>query len=240
MASRDTEILAIVQARVGSSRLPGKVLRDVAGKPLLQYVLERLRRCRELCGLMVATSTRAADDPIAELCESLCVDVYRGAETDVAGRFLGVLDARAPDAFVRISGDSPLLDPGLVDRAVVHYCGGAYDLVTNLMPRTYPRGQSVEVVSADVFRNCYAAMSRPEHFEHVTAWFYENEGRLRIANLRDSRDHSDVRLVVDTVDDLRTMARIIDRFTRPHWEYELDDIVEIYESLLIGLGASGA
>ena len=224
-------VLAIVQARMGSRRLPGKVLREVAGKPILQYLLENLQRSQRLAGVVVATSTSAGDMPIVELCERLGVDVSRGDQANVAGRFLDVIETRHAQAFVRISGDSPLLDPRLVDRAVGRFETGDCDLVTNLRPRSYPRGQSVEVLNSQVFRDAYRAMSRREHFEHVTRWFYENEDQVKISNFRAARDWSDIRLVVDTAEDLHMIARIVKRMERPHWQYELSEIIEIYKSI---------
>lgn len=224
-------VLAIVQARMGSRRLPGKVLREVAGKPILQYLLENLQRARRLASVVVATSTSAGDMPIVELCERLGVDVFRGDQANVARRFLDLIESRATKAFVRISGDSPLLDPRLVDRAVGHFGTGDFDMVTNLRPRSYPRGQSVEVIKSEAFRDAYGAMSHREHFEHVTRWFYEHEDQVKIVNLAAKRDWSDIRLVVDTAEDLHTIARIVKRMERPHWQYELSEIIEIYKSV---------
>jgi spore coat polysaccharide biosynthesis protein SpsF len=229
---------AIVQARMGSSRLPGKVLREVAGKPILQYLLERLQRARRLSGVVVATSTDAEDMPIVELCERLGVEVFRGDQANVASRFLDVIKTRAGNAFVRISGDSPLLDPSVVDLAVGRFLTGDCDVVTNLMPRSYPRGQSVEVVRSQAFREAYLAMSDRDHFEHVTRWFYEHADQVKIVNFGAERDRSDIRLVVDTAADLNRIASIVMRMERPHWQYELSEIIEIYDSVNVEQRAS--
>lgn len=223
-------VLAIVQARMGSSRLPGKVLREVAGKPILQYLLESVQRARRLTGLVVATSASASDMAIVELCERLGVDVCRGDQTNVAGRFLDIIEARSVEAFVRISGDSPLLDPRLVDRAVGCFETGDCDMVTNLSPRSYPRGQSVEVIKSQAFRDAYRSMTHPEHFEHVTRWFYEHEDQVKIVNFGADCDWSGIHLAVDTAEDLHTIASIVARLDRPHWQYELSEIIEIYRS----------
>ena len=231
MSNDVSEPLAIVQARMGSRRLPGKVLREVAGKPILQYLLESLQRAKRLAGVVVATSTSTGDMPIVELCERLGVDVFRGDQADVAGRFLDVIEARDVEAFVRICGDSPLLDPRLVDRAIGYFGKGDCDMVTNLSPRSYPRGQAVEVIRSQAFRDAYRCMSHPEHFEHVTRWFYEHEDRVKIVNFEAECDWSDVHLAVDTAEDLQTIASIVARLKRPHWQYELSEIIEIYKSI---------
>ncbi len=224
-------VLAIVQARMGSSRLPGKVLREVSGKPILQYLLESLQRAKRLAGVVVATSTSTGDMPIVELCERLGVDVFRGDQADVAGRFLDIIEARSVEAFVRICGDSPLLDPRLIDCAIGRFGKGDCDMVTNLRPRSYPRGQSVEVIKSQVFRDAYRTMRHREHFEHVTRWFYENEDQVKIVNFSAERDWSNIHLAVDTAEDLRTIARIVMKLKRPHWQYELREIIEIYKSI---------
>lgn len=233
MSNGVSGVLAIVQARMDSSRLPGKVLREVAGKPILQYLLESLQRARRLAGVVVATSTSPGDMPIVELCERLGIDVFRGDPTNVAGRFLGIIEARSVEAFVRICGDSPLLDPRLIDCAVGRFEMSDCDMVTNLRPRSYPRGQSVEVIKSQAFRDAYRSMTHPEHFEHVTRWFYEHEEQVKIVNFSAERDWSNIHLAVDTAEDLRTIARIVMKLKRPHWQYELSEIIEIYKSITI-------
>lgn len=231
MHSDKPRVGGIVQARMGSSRLPGKVLREIAGRSVVQYVLERLQRCRRLDEIVVATSTHEDDDPLAAHCRRLGVEVYRGDLHDVAKRFLGVIDSFGFDAFVRISGDSPLLDPQLVDEAVERYAGSSFDVVTNLMPRSYPKGQSVEVVNSTAFRAACGAMETVEQREHVTRFFYERCEEFRILNLSAPRDMSDIRLTVDTEEDWARFTGIVGRFERPHWQYGLAEIIEIHESL---------
>lgn len=218
---------AVVQARTGSTRLPGKVLRDLRGQPLLAYVLDRLERALRLDALVVATSTEPADDAVAELCARRGVACFRGSEHDVAGRYLGAAAAHGLDAVVRISGDSPLLDQALVDRAVALYAEADADLVTNVAPRTFPPGESVEVVRAGALRAAHAAMRDPEDHEHVTRYLYAHPERFRIASFAAARDYGALRLVVDTPDDLARVEAILARMTRPHWEYGLDEVAEL-------------
>ncbi len=225
------KIGAIIQARMSSSRRPGKLLYEVAGKPMLQYVLERLQHCRNLDGQVVATSTQDDDTPIANFCDRFGISVYRGDLANVARRFLEVIELLRFDAFVRISGDSPLLDQQLVDQAVDCFRSGSFDMVTNLMPRSYPEGQSVEVIKSGVFRAAYVAMNSPVHFEHVTPWFYEHHEDFKMLNLGAPHDWSDIHLAVDTEEDMKTFAGIVARFDQPHWQYGLSEIIEIYESL---------
>ena len=137
---------------MSSKRFLGKVLHNVEGKPMLAYVLERLQRCRPLDGIVVATSTDDSDTPVADFCHECGVDCYRGPLQDVAGRFKEVLDEYRFDGFVRVCGDSPLIDQRLIDKGIRIFRRSGFDIVTNVSPKTFPKGQSVEVLSTDTFK----------------------------------------------------------------------------------------
>lgn len=222
---------AIIQARMSSVRLPGKVLMKAAGRTVLQYVIERLRQCAALDGIVVATSTDVCDTPIVNHCEELGVEVCRGSLDNVAQRFLDAAQRHTFGAFVRVCADSPLLDADLVGGAVKRFRECQCEIVTNVMPRTYPRGQSVEVVRTELLRTTWPKMDTPEQLEHVTSFFYEHRSDFSIVNLSAPRDMSGMRLAVDTGDDWERFTRIVDRFEEPHWEYSLAEIIEICESL---------
>ena len=219
----------IVQARMSSQRLPNKVLTMVNGKPLLQYLLERLTHCSSIDQIVVATSEDKSDDPIAVFCHEYGVLCYRGPLQNVAKRFYMALEKFNLDAFVRVCCDSPMLDQKLIDQGVKLF-NGEYDIVTNISPRSYPVGQSVEVIRTSTFEKVYEKMSRPDHFEHVTKYFYENSDEFRIKNFSNDKDISSYRLVVDTTEDLKRIEKIIGSMTRPHTEYSFDDFIELYPS----------
>jgi spore coat polysaccharide biosynthesis protein SpsF len=218
---------AIVQARMGSARLPGKVLREAAGRPLLSYLLERLERVRGLDAIVVATSREPADDPVAAFCCAQAVPCVRGSEHDVAGRFLLAVDEAGLEAFVRVNGDSPLLDGRLVERALELFRALAPDLVTNVHPRTYPPGESVEVVAAAPFRRAYAEMDEAADLEHVTRFLYRHAERFRIENFTARRSYGDLSLAVDTPEDLARVDALLARLERPHWSYGVDELAEL-------------
>lgn len=220
---------AIVQARMSSQRLPGKVLYKVAGKPMLHYLLERLEHCGSLDAIVVATSTGESDTPIADYCQELGVACYRGPLYNVAGRFKEVLDVYQFDGFVRVNGDSPLLDQQLVDKGVDIFIRGNFDLVTNILPRTYPIGQSVEVLRSNAFRRGYQLMQEDEEFEHVTKFFYKNQQDFKIYNFASETYYGDLHLAVDTVSQMDTFTAIISRMTKSHWQYGLYEILEFYQ-----------
>ncbi len=223
-------IAAIVQARMSSSRLPGKVLMEVAGKPLLAFLLERLARAEELDRVLVATSDLAGDDPVEALCRKLGVTCVRGSLDDVAGRFLKALDACSADAFARICGDSPLLDPAVVDRACDAFRAGGWDMVTNNQVHDHPDGQLVDVVDAATFRAAYGRMSEPGHFEHVTQYFHQRPGEFRILDLPALADYAGLSFVVDTAADFAAFAALVVRMDRPHWTYGLDALAALARS----------
>jgi len=225
------KIGAIVQARMSSERLPGKVLHMVAGKPVLQYLLERLEHCNGLDAIVVATSVDDTDSPIVEHCEQHGVACYRGPLNDVAGRFKEVLDKYKFDGFVRVCGDSPLLDQQLIEKGIGIFLGAECEIVTNCLESTYPKGQGVEILKADTFRKGYKLMREDEDFEHVTRFFYNHRQDFKIRNFALTEYLSHITLCVDTRQDMDNFAAIISKMHRPHWEYTLDDILRIYRSL---------
>jgi spore coat polysaccharide biosynthesis protein SpsF len=222
-------IAAVVQARMGSTRLPGKPLREIRGKPLLGYVLERLAYAENVDEVVVATSTEPEDDAVLAFCDAAGIRCVRGAAQDVAARYLDAVSAFELDAFVRISGDSPLLDQRIVTRAVDDFRAAPVDLVTNVSPRTFPPGESVEVVSADAFVRAHALMTDDDDREHVTRALYNNPASFEIRNFESGHEYGSLRLVVDTEEDLQFVESVLTRMSRPHWEYTLSEIVELSE-----------
>lgn len=217
------KIVAVVQARLDSRRLPGKVLRPMAGRPMLAYVFESLRRARGLDGAVLATSSRAIDDPIAEFARTEDIVCHRGPLDDVAQRLLAAARAESADALVRISGDSPLMDPALVTRAVGELRADAtLDLATNVYPRAYPKGMSVEAIRTLALARAVAAMTQAEEREHVTPYFYANPAAFRIAGFAPERPRPEMQLSVDTAEDFARCEAILvalgDRVRMDGWE----------------------
>ena len=223
------KIGAIIQARMGSERFPGKVLHRAAGKPMLKYLLERLDHCTSLDAKVVATSSDEQDTPLESQCRDWGVNCFRGDLHNVARRFQQALDAYRFDAFVRINGDSPLLDQRLVDRAVQLFREGKADMVTNVLERTFPRGQSVEVLGAEAYGRGQDLMREPDDFEHVTRVFYKNAHQFRIVDFRSEPPRGTLHLAVDTPEQMRRFAALVAAMDRPHWQYDLEGIVRLYE-----------
>jgi spore coat polysaccharide biosynthesis protein SpsF len=222
-------IAAVVQARMSSVRLPGKVLRPLAGRAALDWLLEGLEHAESLDGTIVATSTDPSDEEIAAYCERRGVACRRGPLDDVAARLAEVVEGSSLDVFVRVSADSPVLDYRLVDEGVRRFAAGDADLVTNVYPRTYPHGQSVEVVSAAAFARARSSMSDEER-EHVTLAFYRRPREFRIASFGWApAGAADQRLVLDTEEDAARLERLLLSLTRPHWTYRWDELLELTE-----------
>lgn len=228
---------ALIQARMSSVRCPGKVLHQVAGKPLLGHLLGRIAAVRELDSFAVATSAEPSDDRIAAYCEAQGVACFRGELENVAKRLLDAAEHLKLDAFVRVCGDSPMLDPDLLAAAVQLFRQQGPDLVTNCLPKRYPAGQSVEVVSLSTFRRVYAHFSHPGHFEHVTRYFYETPQGFRIACMQPKREHPGVNLAVDTPEDLEHMTRLIESLSGES-PLSIDALCERSRALCQGPGRS--
>jgi spore coat polysaccharide biosynthesis protein SpsF len=215
-------VVAVVQARLSSRRLPGKVLRPLGGRPLLAHLLEVLATVPGLDGVVVATSADSDDDPVAAFAAAAGVAVHRGPLDDVAGRLLGAAAAAEADALVRVNGDSPLLDPALVRHAVRLFREEVPDLVTNVLRRTYPRGQSVEVIRLAALRTAIARMTTAEEREHVTPYFYRCSREFTIRSFEAACPAPEIQLSVDEPEDLvrceAILAALGNPSGRPGWE----------------------
>lgn len=202
--------VCVVQARTGSNRLPGKVLQDVGGRPMLAFLLERLSELA-VDSLVVATSTLDRDDPVAEVAVGAGVACVRGPETDVLARFIAVLDAYPADDVVRITADCPLTDPELVGQVLnLHRRRGA-DYTCNVLPRTYPKGLDVEVARAGALRKAAEEAEDPAEREHVMPYLYRHPEVFTLANLRSGADLGEERWTVDTAEDLTAVRSIVEQ-----------------------------
>lgn len=202
-------MLGIIQARMSSKRFRGKMLTNLEGVTILERVVSQLNKANRITKVVVATSIEESDNEIQALCEIKGISCYRGPLYNVALRFTEILKKENFISFVRVSGDSPTIDPLIIDLASDIFIDGDYDLVTNVFPRTFPKGQSVEVMSSQTFLNTYEFFNEKNHCEHVTKYFYENKEKFHIKNFESSVNYSNVNLCVDVPDDLIMMANIL-------------------------------
>ncbi len=218
-------ILAILQARLSSTRLPGKVLLPLAGAPMLLRQIERVARARRIDHIVVATSVEPSDDRLAETVEAAGLAVHRGPLADVLARFVGALEAWPADHVVRLTGDCPLIDPGVIDKTIDLHLAEAADYTHNRYdPSGYPKGQDVEVISADALRRSAREDHSPEAREHVT-WAVRNApSRYRIARLDPPVDEGEVRWTVDTPDDYEFVRQVYDGLYLANAAFSSDDV----------------
>jgi spore coat polysaccharide biosynthesis protein SpsF len=203
--------LGIVQARMGSTRLPGKVLRRLGGRTVLDRVVRAARDSGVLDEVVVATTTEPADDAVAAECERIGVASYRGPVDDVLTRFLGVLDTHTADTVLRFTADCPLLDPRLVARAYRVFTASEVDYLTTSITRTLPRGLDVEVVRARVLKEI-DKLAYQHHRTHVTSYIYSHPDDFDVIGLTVQPDLSHLRLTLDTEDDWKLIEAIVDHF----------------------------
>ena len=192
---------AYIQARMGSTRLPGKVLKKVLNKPLLEFLVERLSQCEEIDEIIILTTNQPADDCIASFCEERSIALFRGSENDVLQRYYQAALERKSDAIVRITADCPLIDPEIVDQVIHLFLNEdpkELNYVSNTLERTFPRGLDVEVFSFQALQEAYQNAIAPAEREHVTLYMYRNPACFCLKNLAHSPSLSHHRWTVDT------------------------------------------
>lgn len=241
------KIVAILQARMGSSRLPGKVLLEITGKPMIQHVLERTQRARTLDSVAIATTSDSADDPVADFAVSMDAPFTRGSVHDVLDRYYQAAKAHQADVIVRITADCPLIDPEVVDETINEFLRLKLDFAANRLPppfhRTYPIGLDVEVCTFTALEQAWKQASEAFHREHVMPFLYEGvdlspfNPRLetgvsmrgyKIGLLNHVADYGSLRWTVDTPEDLAFMREIFTRLggkTDFNW-YDVLQIVQ--------------
>lgn len=221
----------IVQARMTSTRLPGKVLKTVLGKPLLEYQLERLSRVSKADEIVIATTTNETDQPIVELCNRLEVKYFRGSEDDVLSRYYYAAKKYCADVIVRVTSDCPLIDPEVIDNVITTYLENqqAYDYVSNCLERTYPRGMDTEVFSFHVLKDAFEKAKDKSEREHVTSYIYRHPEMYTLQNIARSTDLSEYRLTVDTPEDLLLISNLLKEIYPSKPQYKLSDILNQME-----------
>lgn len=241
------KLLVVIQARMGSSRLPGKVLLPLSGAPLLQRMVERVQAATTPFDLCVATSVLPEDDRIADLCRHLNVDCHRGHPTDLLRRHYEAARERGADAVVKIPSDCPLIDPDVIDRVLGAFAEapGDHDLVTNLCPPTYPDGNDVEVLPMDVLAQAHLEAMMPWEREHTTPFVWDQPRRFRVKNVRweTGLDYSAThRLTIDYPEDYRLIRAVYDHLWTPEDPvFRLAQILELLQDPAIrGINAGRA
>ncbi|MCA9048192.1 MAG: glycosyltransferase family protein [Planctomycetaceae bacterium] len=215
--------VAIIQARLGSSRLPGKVLLDICGQPMIARVINRVRMATTADDVVIATSTDHADDPLVAMCHRYDWPCYRGSLSDVLDRFYRTADAYDADYVIRVSADCPLIDPDVTDRVartVIDSAGRCEYAANMLPPRTFPRGVDVEAFTMAALRRTWQDARDESCREHVTPWIYRNPDRFHIVPVTNDTDESDHRWTVDTPEDLEMVRTIFRHFRNREFRWK--------------------
>ncbi len=220
-------IPAILQARTSSRRLPGKVLKPILGRPMLERQIERLRRARRIGRLVVATSDDVSDDAIAALCSSVGVECFRGSLEDVLDRFYHAARRLAARAVVRLTGDCPLADAAVIDQLIDLHTTGDYDYTSNALTRTYPVGLDAEVMNLHCLESAWREAELASEREHVTPFIYHHPERFRLGNLAQPTDLSHLRWVVDEPADLAFVSAVYAALYPDKPAFETSDIVAL-------------
>lgn len=221
--------IATIEARMNSSRLPGKVMLPILGKPALQLLVERLQRASTVDGIVIATTTHPADAVIERLAKKLGVGCYRGSEEDVLERVLLAAQSAQADVIVEITGDCPLLDPEMVDAVVKCHRDEKHDYVSNALRRPLPLGMVVQAFATSVLAEVASLTQDPADREHVSLYIYEHPGRYKIHALvmEEAEKHSDIRVTLDTADDYALISAIFEELYPQNPAFSFADIAAL-------------
>tara|TARA_B100000575_G_C23143352_1_gene666230 strand:+ start:9627 stop:10307 length:681 start_codon:yes stop_codon:yes gene_type:complete len=205
-------MLAIIQARMLSKRLRGKVLKKINNKSILERVISNAIKSKLITKIIVATSKKPADKKIINLCKRKKIKFFRGEHENVYLRFLKILKKSKHSSFLRICADSPFLDPYLLDKFIYFFNNNNYDIVTNVLKRSFPKGQSIEIFRKKIFIDSYSKLKSKKDREHISEFFYKNYKDFKIKNIKNRKNQSKINLCVDRQKDLILANKIAIKF----------------------------
>ena len=225
------KIDAILQARMGSTRLPGKVMKNIFGKTVLEHVVSRLRKSQLINDIIIATTIRESDNKIAEEAERLCVKCYRGSENDVLSRYYNAAKENGSDIVIRITSDCPVIDPQIIDimidRFIELYNDKKIDYMSNTLERTFPRGLDAEIIPFTILEKAYLEADKQYEREHVTPYIYQNPNSFKLIGFKNSIDYSEYRWTLDTPEDFEVITRIYEKLYKKDKMFYFDDILDL-------------
>ena len=221
--------VAVVQARMGSTRLPGKVMMDIVGKPMLWHHVNRLRKARLVNQVVVATTDQERDRPIRSFAEGNGIPYYAGSELDLVDRLYQTANKFGADVVVRVTGDCPLVDPQVIDRMLAYYADNRdrLDYVCNNSPPTYPDGLDAEVISVRALERVWSEVTDPFQREWISSNFREHPEKYVIANVENDQDLSSMRWTVDYEDDLKFVRAVYERLHRGGEVFLMKEVLEL-------------
>jgi len=223
------KIVATIEARMTSSRLPGKVLFDLQGKTVLGHIIERLRRSKYIDQVVVATTVNETDDPIIELCNQLDCKYYRGSEDDVLDRVLKTAQSVNGDIIVEITGDCPVIDWRHVDHLIELFYSDKYDYAANIIKRTFPRGFDTQVFPTKILEDVWKSTEDPKDREHVSFYIYTHPEKYLLGNWEAPKNihHPELEITLDTKEDYELIKHIYDILYTKNNDFSAEDVVEL-------------
>tara|TARA_A100001515_G_scaffold130712_1_gene118109 strand:- start:32 stop:784 length:753 start_codon:yes stop_codon:yes gene_type:complete len=225
------KVVASIEARMQSTRLPGKVLKPLAGKPVLWHIVERLKKCKTLDEIFIATSKNSSDDPVFAFAKENGISFFRGSEDDVLDRLAKAHKWFGTKVVVEITGDSPLIDPELVDLSVTKFLEqleqNQIDYLSNTLTRTYPIGQRVQVFKNTLLQEAAANATEEKDREHVTTYICRNKDKYKLYNLAapEEMDYPKMRLTLDYQEDYEMISKVYDSLYESNPDFCLKDII---------------
>ena len=219
-------VLAIIQARVGSTRLPGKVFLPLAGKGSLEHVIARLKEARKVSDIIVATSVKQGDVKISEFCKKLKVKTFRGSEEDVLDRFYQAAKPLKPGHIVRITADCPMIDPAIIDDMILKHIENGSDYTSNTIEPTYPDGEDVEVFQMSALEKAWKSAKLSSEREHVTPYIRNNPRIFKLLNVAYKSDLSEKRWTLDEEKDYEFLKKIFDNLYPLNPFFGMEDVLD--------------
>jgi spore coat polysaccharide biosynthesis protein SpsF len=229
MDKSETSITVIIQARVGSTRLPNKVLKDLCGKPVLWHVVNRLKQSKLISEIVIATTILPEDDAIQQFCEENNIKYYRGSSENVLSRYYEAAKQFNAETVIRITSDCPVIDPALLDEMISDYLSSKTGYLSNSLLRTYPRGLDAEIFSFNVLEKTYKEAEKNYELEHVTPYIYKHPELFSLRNFATDVDFSFYRWTLDTEEDYTLIKEIYENLYTEGKIFLWKDILKLFE-----------
>jgi len=223
-------ILAILQARLSSTRFPGKVLKPILGSPMLMRQIERIKRASLIDVLLVATTNEVSDDPICQLCDREGIKLFRGSLTDVLDRYYQAATDYSPDHVVRLTADCPLIDPEIIDQVIQKHLNEGNDYTSNVFPATFAHGLDVEVFTIDLLKRVWLEAKSQYDREHVSPYMRKLQGEIKLGNLLAENDFTTYRWTVDYKEDYQLVLKIYEHLYLESPNFTTDDIIQFLKN----------
>ena len=223
--------VVIVQARLGSTRLPSKVLKDLSGKPVLYHVLQRIKKTKLVDNIVIATTDLDSDEPLIEYLRENKIDYYRGSSEDVLSRYYESALQYKADIIIRITSDCPLIDPIVIDEIINIYLeNNNYDYVSNTLMRSFPRGLDVELFTFDSLKKSFLKAEQKWEREHVTPYIYTNRDLFNVYNFANKTDQSFFRWTLDTPEDYQLIKEIYDSLYNEGKIFTTEEVISLFRN----------